>query len=132
MIKGKLVKGILYLVVVGVVLGSGVLKVGIEHPKLAQAGNTKRMEEYVGRVIIRAGFGEGPGQFGIYEHEQGVSGPTGIAVDNEGYIYIIDNINHRVNKFDKEGRYVSSINIDWAGDELWVDKEGYIYTIRCY
>jgi hypothetical protein len=126
MFKEKFTKGIFYLVVVGVVLG-GVLRVGGRHSKLAQAGNTKRMEEYVGRVIIRAGFGEGPGQFGIYEYEQGVAGPNGIAVDNEGYIYIIDDINGRVNKFDREGKYVSSINIEWGGEELCVDFEGNLY-----
>jgi peptidylamidoglycolate lyase len=40
--------------------------------------------------------------------------PHGIAVDNEGRIYVADRSNERVQVFDREGRYVS----EWMGPEI--------------
>jgi len=43
-------------------------------------------------------IGNGTGEF---------RGPYGIAVDHDGYIYVVDESNHRVQKFDASGAYVS-------------------------
>ncbi|MGI0070454.1 MAG: SBBP repeat-containing protein, partial [Nitrosopumilaceae archaeon] len=36
--------------------------------------------------------------------------PRGIAVDSSGNIYVADNRNHRVEKFDSSGTYLSSLD----------------------
>lgn len=52
--------------------------------------------------------GPGPGQFG---RVQNGPGPTGIAVDEAGFIYVADTWNHRVVKLDPTGKFVTS----WGG-----------------
>jgi uncharacterized protein (TIGR03663 family) len=47
-----------------------------------------------------SGIGSGPGQF---------QSPQGIAVAEDGSIYVADSLNHRIQKFDRNGQYVASI-----------------------
>ncbi|MFC5530320.1 SMP-30/gluconolactonase/LRE family protein [Cohnella yongneupensis] len=42
-------------------------------------------------------LGTGDGQF---------NHPSGIAIDSEGYIYVADSGNNRIQKFDSEGRFI--------------------------
>jgi DNA-binding beta-propeller fold protein YncE len=44
--------------------------------------------------------GTGTGEFGFF-------GPQGIAVDSSGAVYVVDQANRRVEKFDREGHFVS-------------------------
>ena len=71
--------------------------------------------------------GNAPGQF---------KSPWGVACDPLGYVYIVDSGNHRVQKFDSSGTYLTS----WGNRGLTegqlnfpsgiaVDKEGYVYVI---
>jgi DNA-binding beta-propeller fold protein YncE len=65
--------------------------------------------EYIGRVqifsrdgVFRISFGRvgpGPGQFSV---------PAGVAVDSLGRIYITDTFNGRVQKFERNGRFILS------------------------
>lgn len=43
--------------------------------------------------------GSGPGQF---------VKPTGIAVDSEGAVYVVDQGNHRIQKFDADGKFITT------------------------
>ncbi len=70
--------------------------------------------------------GSGDGQF---------NNPRGLAVDRQGFVYVTDSGNHRIQKFDLEGNYLLS----WGGQgnapgqfqEPWglaVDEEGRVYV----
>ncbi|MGC1167066.1 MAG: hypothetical protein WA862_13265 [Solirubrobacterales bacterium] len=50
--------------------------------------------------------GSGPGQFGAVPFTSGLVGPSGIAVDSAGDIYVMDLGNFRVQKFDSEGNFL--------------------------
>lgn len=54
------------------------------------------------------GAGNGPGQFA---RVQNGPGPTGIAVDNQGSIYVADTWNHRIVKLDPQGKFLTA----WGG-----------------
>lgn len=49
--------------------------------------------------------GSGPGQFA---RVQNGPGPTGIAVDRQGFIYVADTWNHRIVKLDPQGKFLKS------------------------
>ncbi|MBI3943091.1 MAG: hypothetical protein HY326_08770 [Chloroflexi bacterium] len=58
-------------------------------------------------LMLFGSQGNGPGQFG------GLSGPNGVAVDEDGYIYVTDTHtilggNSRVQKFDAKGHFVKA------------------------
>ena len=69
--------------------------------------------EYVPKVIIQGKWGNKPGEFGR-EGEADVMDlkPESMAVDSKGNIYILDFVNNRIQKFDSEGRYLKSIEVD--------------------
>jgi hypothetical protein len=50
--------------------------------------------------------GSGPGQFGINPTKTEYQGPTGIAVDSKGDVYVMDLANFRVQKFDSAGNFI--------------------------
>jgi len=62
--------------------------------------------------------GDGPGQFNL---------PHGIAVDEEGILYVADRENSRVQLFGREGNYLS----EWPAErpvEVFVDAAGKVYV----
>ncbi len=74
------------------------------------------------------------GESGVDDGE--FSSPTGIAIDNDGNIYIADTDNHSIQKFDKDGKFLSR----WGGDPgteegsfyyprgLTIDPDGFVYV----
>jgi sugar lactone lactonase YvrE len=61
--------------------------------------------------------------------------PSDIAWDSEGNIYILDQGNHRIQKFDPDGKYLATIGRQGQGPgefnypaSVAVDKQGYIYV----
>lgn len=56
--------------------------------------------------IIGAGKGEGDGQFKGFSDDAVGTGPGGIASDAAGNIYVADTWNHRIQKFDKDGKFL--------------------------
>ena len=77
-------------------------------------------------VLTWGSQGSGDGQF---------FNPKGVAVDKAGYIYVVDSGNHRIQKFDAQGRFVAKWGSQGPGPgqfrEPWgiaVDDEGYVYV----
>lgn len=77
-------------------------------------------------VLTWGSQGSGDGQF---------FNPKGIAVDKAGYIYMVDSGNHRVQKFDAQGRFIAKWGSQGASpgqfQEPWgiaVDDEGHVYV----
>lgn len=62
------------------------------------------------------------GQEGVDDGE--FSSPTGIALDNDGNIYVADTDNHSVQKFDKDGKFIAR----WGGEPS--QEEGLFYYPR--
>lgn len=72
----------------------------------------QQLEEYVPKIIIQAKWGNGPGEFGLKtfgEHGLPIM-PNAMAVDRSQNIYILDPLNHRIQKFSKEGKFEKSIS----------------------
>jgi len=77
-----------------------------------------------GKFIKRIGAkGQGPGEF---------MRPQAMEVDYQGSIYIADHSSRRINKYDKDGEFISSFLLSsshWAPDELIiVDSKKNIYV----
>jgi DNA-binding beta-propeller fold protein YncE len=76
-------------------------------------------------------FGSADGQFGY---------PWDIAVDSSGYVYVTymyvaDNLNHTIQKFDSNGTFVTKCGSEGTGDGQFtlpqgiaVDSSGYVYV----
>jgi hypothetical protein len=68
----------------------------------------------VSEVVVDVKWGSEPGMVGIYdpaEPERMARGPSEIAVDREGNIYILDYINGRINKYDRSGTFMTELSI---------------------
>jgi DNA-binding beta-propeller fold protein YncE len=92
------------------------------------------IEDYAGRFevvsynMIKGWGGQGDGG-GLFNY------PTGIAVDEDGYVYVTDTLNHRVQKFTSEGEYVTMWGEEGHGAgqfsaclDIDVDSDGYVYV----
>lgn len=81
------------------------------------------VEEYVPKVIIESKWGTAPGEFGKYYDPNAVESlriaeaPESIAMNSKGEIYILDHLNNRIQKFDKEGKYLLSIPVESCTDK---------------
>lgn len=74
-----------------------------------------------GVKVIEGKWGDGPGEFGIEWNELGLPfGPfPATVVDKEGNIYVGDDVNHRVQKFSKDGKYLLSLG-GKRGEDSWI------------
>ena len=90
------------------------------------------IEEYVPKVIIEGKWGTGPGEFGIASrfplglYDQYV--PSSLAVDSKENIYVLDFVNNRIQKFNKDGKYLTFLTIEGLKGEL----AGYCAGDTCY
>jgi hypothetical protein len=46
------------------------------------------------------------------------NGPEGVAVDESGYLYIVDRLNQRVLRYDTYGNYIQDVNVEKNEDNL--------------
>ena len=77
--------------------------------------NVESEKEYKPEILLRHAWDEKI--FGIRREPLPPTGPTCIAVDRSGNIYVGDAVNHRVVKFDNEGNFMFSFGRS-AGDSL--------------
>ena len=91
-------------------------------------GAVKKYDARSSKPILQFGAnaGAGPGQF---------RGATDLAVDNRnGDIYVVDSGNNRVQRFDRDGRFISEFGSAGRGNGQFdrpygiaIDKDGYIF-----
>lgn len=89
----------------------------------------KKYENGNARPVLQFGTnsGAGPGQF---------KGATDLAIDNRnGDVYVVDAGNNRVQRFDRDGRFVEQFGSAGRGNGQFdrpfgiaIDKEGYVYV----
>jgi len=120
------------IILTGLVLG---FSVGL----FSQVNPDTLPEKYIPKVIIEAKWGDGPGEFGFKPDSEippdGI-GPCGLTVDN-GYLYILDAINRRIEVYSTQGTYKNfielkkNLNIDFfcLSTALGRDEKGYFYLL---
>ena len=76
-------------------------------------------------IKVLSNEGEVISEFGNKKGKSKLHEPTGLTVDNDGNIYIVDSINNRVAKFNKHFEFVKDWKIKpWAGNDR--GKESFI------
>lgn len=71
----------------------------------AQPGNS-------GRVFFKAGWGSGKDQLGhVKAEESNPQGPMALSVDRQGNVYVLDQVNGRISRFDKSGQLLSPLPV---------------------
>ena len=97
-----------------------------------------RAPSYIYREVIVARAGSGPGEVGIGAVEgnrsdlgRSIYSPSSLAVDRAGSIYILDNVNRRVNAYSPQGVFLRSIPYrrDVEAGDLAVDGVGRLYIL---
>jgi tripartite motif-containing protein 71 len=89
-------------------------------------------------IVVRGNFGSAEGEFGHKIFEDGSwAEPSAIAIDSKGNIYIADPLNHRVQKFGKEGKYLTKIifedqdkTLSFTISDLAIDSEDNLYILE--
>jgi hypothetical protein len=77
-------------------------------------------------ALVQAGWGDGPGQLGRKTaHESAPEGPMSLTVDKSGNLYVLDEINQRIQRWSKSGAPLPPIPV--SGDtaqDLALGKRG--------
>jgi len=102
--------------------------------------STKVVSElFTKKIIIKAKWGKGSGEFGLEPLPESYEYRTSFTIDDNGFFYIVDHNNKRINVFTPEGSYLKEIKIPskfttiYAGekvssvDGIGVDRSGNIY-----
>jgi len=70
----------------------------------------KRQERYRERLLIEGNNGSGPGELKWAILADGLPyGPSSFAIDNKADVFVVDDLNDRIAKFDRDGKYIGSI-----------------------
>jgi hypothetical protein len=88
------------------------------------------------KVIVKANFGSKKGEIGkapIDPEDQTYGGSINpIAVDSKGNIYIGDSVNHRIQKFDSKGNFLSEVKLNEIAwpiiNDIAIDKNDNIFV----
>jgi len=89
-----------------------------------------------GFVTLWGSEGSGEGQFELVAHEDTVYSVGGIALDKNNDVFVVDALNHRLQKFDSTGKYL----MEWGGYglndgqfvrpiDVAVDAQGNVYVV---
>ena len=99
--------------------------------------NNNRIQKFdlSGTYITQWGStGTGNGQFQFFGGSQGPEG--GIAVDGAGSVYVVDNMNHRIQKFSSTGTFITQWGSNGSGNGQFlypsgiaVDSAGAVYVV---
>jgi len=84
-----------------------------------------------GKFLLKwSGKGNGNGEF-----IPDVNGPEGIAADGQGNVFVADPVNSRIEKFDNNGNFLSTLGSQGTGDgqflnaeEVAVDQQGNVFV----
>ena len=69
-------------------------------------------KKYIGKEIIHAKWGKGPGEFGLQNVEGPYQdGPSRLAIRNN-IIYLFDFYNHRILKYNLDGYYIGAVDLE--------------------
>ena len=82
-------------------------------------------------TIVQGGWGAAEGEFGLFEPqgEGEKEGPMSYCVDGKSNVYVLDQVNLRVQKFGPQGNFVSAIPIDnRTADRILVDSNENVYV----
>ena len=79
-----------------------------------------------GEIIVRGKWGDMPGEFGI-QREGLRPGPSSFDVDYSGNIYVLDDVNNRIQMFDSNGNFVKEIKHERFGRTHDIALGEYIY-----
>lgn len=81
-------------------------------------------------IATIGGAGSGDGQF---------EGPTGIAIDSNNNIYVVDTYNYRIQKFDYEGSFLGEWGVNGTGNgefneptAIAIDSKDNVYVVDTY
>ncbi len=90
-------------------------------------------ERGISEVVVDAKWGSAPGECGYdtgsgRPPDMGCS-PISFTVDEEGYIYILDVCNRRINRYDSNGVYVDLISVKYMGLDFTVSNKKVIYLV---
>jgi DNA-binding beta-propeller fold protein YncE len=87
-------------------------------------------ETGTGTILIQGAWGDAPGEFGLREEHE-FWGPRAFAVDPQGYVYVADSINRRLQLFDDSGQFVAAFPYPKSGDieDLAVRPDGVVFVI---
>jgi hypothetical protein len=97
-------------------------------------------ETYVSKVIISAPWAKKnlvygkeespPGEFGYHVDEETAIGPSCFAVAPNGDIYIADPLNNRMQRFNSEGVFISTIPTATHPVDVCIDQSNNVYLLR--
>jgi len=86
---------------------------------------------YVPEILINAHWGTATGEFGLRDGKEiEPVGPITFTLDNKNNIYILDTINGRIQKFDKDGKLLAIIGRKIYGSTMCVDNDGNLYLLQ--
>ena len=102
-------------------------------------GKSSQEDITTDQVVVSGTWGKEPGQFGLkkprHPEEVIISGPSTFIIDKQGNIYITDSVNHRVQKFDKNGKLLLTFGTQGTKEAgtgwitaIAVDSKGTIYV----
>ncbi len=102
---------------------------------IVTAGIAAEIKAVKQESIVKGVYGHLDGQVGYLAKDDTWIGPSAIAIDLKSNIYIADNANERIVKFDKSGKFASKINFnvmnkryDMIIDDLATDLSGNLYV----
>ena len=104
---------------------------------VADTGN-QRIQKFSsdGQFVTKWGsWGEGDGEFGV--SVSFAQGPEDVAVDANGFVYVADSGNHRIQKFDRAGNFIAQWGTQGTNDGqfsfptgLEIDSNGFVYVME--
>jgi len=92
---------------------------------------TIQQQTYTPQVIINAPWGNKPGEFGLYV-EGPIMGPSTFTIAPNGDIYVVDTFNNRIQRFSKDGTFLSMSRAHGSGwvEDICVDVNENIYLLH--
>lgn len=94
--------------------------------EVQQAGDRIADNRATGRLVLRGGWGGGPGQFGRVEApESNPEAPMALTLDPAGNLLVLDQANRRIQRFDPRGQLLGSLPLATVtAQDLVADGEG--------